>query len=100
MIYTDEYLSYKGLPNHSTVKHGAGQYRRGPVHTNGIESFWSMLKRAYKGTFHKLSGKHLGRYVAEFAGRHNVRELDTLDQMALLVFAMTNKRLRYRDLIA
>ena len=49
--------------------------------TQGIESFWSMLKRAHKGTFYKVSPKHLDRYVTEFAGKHNVREADTLNQM-------------------
>ena len=52
------------------------------AHTNGAESFWSMLKRAHMGTFHKLSPKHLNRYVQEFAGRQNMREKDTIDQMA------------------
>ena len=40
------------------------------AHTNGIESFWSVLKRAHKGVYHKISHKHLQRYVSEFAGRH------------------------------
>ena len=70
------------------------------VHTNGIESFWSMLKRAHKGTFHKLSHKHLQRYVDEFAGRHGVRELDTIAQMESVVIGLVGKRLMYRDLIA
>ena len=65
------------------------------IHVNGIESFWSMLKRAHKGTFHKISKKHLHRYVNEFAGRHNIRPLDTLDQMAAIVRGMDHKRLRY-----
>ncbi len=59
-----------------------------------------MLKRGYVGTYHKMSPKHLNRYVAEFSGRHNVREYDTVDQMAELVFAMEGKRLKYKDLIA
>ena len=58
------------------------------AHTNGVESFWSMLKRAHKGTFHRLSVKHLQRYIDEFAGRHNVREMDTLDQMAHVAAGM------------
>ena len=70
------------------------------AHTNGIESFWSMLKRAHKGTFHKLSPKHLQRYVNEFAGKHNLREADTRDQMIALAVGLVGKRLRYRDLIA
>ena len=70
------------------------------VHTNGIESFWSMLKRAHKGTYHKMSPKHLQRYVNEFAGRHNIREQDTIKQMANVVASSVGKRLMYRDLIA
>ena len=70
------------------------------AHTNGIESFWSMLKRAHKGTFHKFSPKHLDRYVQEFAGRHNLREQDTIDMMAAVAEGMKGERLRYQDLIA
>ncbi len=67
---------------------------------HGIESFWSMLKRGYVGTYHKMSFKHSGRYAAEFAGRHNVRRLDTADQMEALVKSMAGKRLEYRELVA
>ena len=63
------------------MKHSVAEYVRGMAHTNGMESFWSMLKRAHLGTFHKMSPKHLNRYVQEFAGKHNIRESDTLDQM-------------------
>ena len=76
------------------------EYVRGDVHTNGIESFWSMLKRAHKGTFHKMSPKHLDRYIQEFAGRHNLREQDTIKQLAAISGGMDGKRLRYRTLIA
>ena len=99
-IYTDEASGYRGLPHHESVKHSAAEYVRGDVHTQGIESFWSMLKRAHKGTFHKISPKHLNRYVQEFAGRHNLRESDTLDMMAAMVRGLDQKQLRYRDLIA
>ena len=51
------------------------------------------------GTFHRLSAKHLQRYVNEFAGRHSIREHDTLSQMRELVARMAGKRLMYRDLI-
>ena len=63
-------------------------------HTNGIESFWATLKRAHKGVYHKISVKHLQRYVDEFAGRHGVRELDTLDQMEIIAGMMAGKRLK------
>ena len=72
-VYTDDSRSYIGLDrDHEAVKHSASEYVRGLVHTNGIESFWAMLKRAHKGTYHKFSVKHLDRYVIEFAGRHNI----------------------------
>ena len=48
-IYTDDHVAYAGLPNHSTVRHGAGEYVREKVHTNGIESFWALLKRGTWG---------------------------------------------------
>ena len=99
-IYTDDATAYTHLPNHESVKHSVAEYVRGQVHTQGIESFWAMLKRAHKGTFHRLSSKHLHRYVDEFVGRHNMRELDTLDQMAVIARRMENAQLRYRDLVA
>ena len=77
-----------------------GEYVDGMAHTNGIESFWAMLKRGYHGTFHQISPEHLDRYVNEFAGRHNVRVKDTAVQMAAMVQGMTGKPLKYRDLIA
>ena len=103
-VYTDGSTCYKGRENHEAVAHSAGEYVRYlegvKVHTNGVESFWSMLKRAHKGTFHRLSAKHLQRYVNEFAGRHNIRDLDTIRQMEHVVARMVGKRLMYRDLIA
>ena len=96
-IYTDDACAYRALANHASVKHSAGQYVDGQIHTNGVESFWSMLERAHKGTFHKLSPKHLQRYVNEFAGRHNIRELDTLAQMAFIARKLTGKTPAVRD---
>ena len=100
-VYSDDALAYESLPfKHATVKHSLSEYVKGDAHTNGIESLWSMLKRAHKGTFHKLSPKHLDRYIQEFAGRHNLRELDTIEQLAAISDGMDRKRLRYRTLIA
>ena len=100
-VYTDDAAAYQGMPfEHEAVTHSLSEYVRGDVHTNGIESLWSMMKRAHKGTFHKLSPKHLDRYVQEFVARHNLREQDTADIMGLVTDGMGGKRLRYNDLIA
>ncbi len=100
-VYTDDASAYKGIPfDHETVRHSVGEYVKGMAHTNGIESFWATLKRAHKGVYHKISVKHLQRYVDEFAGRHGVRELDTLDQMEVVASLMAGKRLSYKDLVA
>ena len=91
---------YETLPNpHEAVKHSVAEYVRGKAHTNGVESFWSMLKRAHTGTFHKMSPKHLDRYVQEFTGKHNVRDSDTLDQMREVVARLMGRTLPYRQLI-
>jgi len=59
-----------------------------------------VLKRAYHGVYHHISPKHLQRYVDQFAGKHNLRGLDTIDQMGHVVAAMVGKRLLYKDLVA
>ena len=100
-VYTDEHKSYQGMRfDHETVNHSVSEYVRDKAHTNGIESFWTTLKRAYHGTFHHLSPKHLQRYVSEFAAKHNIRDRDTIDQMNAVVAGMVGKRLMYRELIA
>ena len=101
IVYTDDAAAYKSMPfDHASVRHSVGEYVSGMAHTNGVESFWSMLKRAHKGVYHKFSVKHLQRYVTEFAGRHNIREQDTLAQMTTLATGMAGKRLTYASLIA
>ena len=100
MVYTDEAAAYQGLPRkREAVRHSAKEYVRGEAHTNGIESHWSMLKRGIIGTYHHISDKHTNRYAAEFAGRHNSRPADTLEQVSRMVRGMTGKRLRYKDLV-
>ena len=99
-VYTDEHQSYEGMPRkHDSVKHHVGEYVRGQIHTNGMESFWALFKRGYHGTFHKMSYKHLDRYATEFAGRNNIRDLDTVKQMEVLSAGMVGKRLTYAKLI-
>ena len=102
-VYTDDHGGYNRLWlnfEHSSVRHSVREYVKDQVHTNGIESFWALLKRGYYGTYHRMSEKHLHRYVNEFAGRHNQRNADTLDQMGAMVRGMNGKRLRYRELIS
>ena len=100
-VYTDEAKAYRGIPfEHESVRHSTGEYVDGMAHTNGIESFWAMLKRGYHGTYHHMSPKHLSRYINEFTGRHRIRERHTLDQMNLVVDGMVGKRLMYRDLVS
>ena len=98
-IYTDDSRAYIGLENHATVKHSVSEYVNGQAHINGMESFWAMLKRGYHGTYHQMSPKHLDRYVTEFAGRHNVRPNDTMEQLKLMAAGMEGRQLRYADLI-
>ena len=100
-VYTDDHGGYQGMPfEHETVKHSISEYVNGMAHTNGIESFWALLKRGYHGTFHHFSEKHLDRYVTEFSGRHNIRDADTIDMMRSVVSKMAGKRLRYKDLVS
>ena len=98
--YTDDNSAYNHLTNHHTVNHKAGEYVRGKAHTNGIESFWALLRRGYHGVFHHISFKHLHRYVNEFAGRLNIRNMDTMDMMGSIVCGMVGKRLMYKSLVA
>jgi len=100
-VYTDEHSGYAGIEReHGTVCHSVGEFVREMAHVNGVESFWAALKRAHKGVYHKISKRHLNRYVQDFAGRHNVRCSDTIDQLERVVSSMAGKRLTYDALIA
>ena len=100
-VYTDEAPFYRGMTgfNHEIVTHSIGNWVNGMAHTNGVESFWSLLKRGYHGIYHHMSPKHLFRYVNEFQARHNDRESDTEDQMIHLFHRMSGRRLTYAKLI-
>lgn len=77
-VYTDGHAAYKGIHRwerpHRTVNHRAGEYVRGQVHTNGIESVWSLLERSIIGAFHHVSAEHLPRYIDELEWRFNNRK--------------------------
>ena len=69
IIYTDDASAHIGLPrHHETVQHSVGEFVKNMAHTNGMESFWALLKRGYIGIYHWMSNMHLDRYVAEFEG--------------------------------
>ena len=99
-VYTDEHSGYKGIPNyvHSAVKHSVGQYVDGMVSTNGIESFWALLKRGIYGIYHQMSPEHLDRYINEFSFRHNTANQTFTDPFARMFYNSNGRRLTYRRL--
>lgn len=105
-VYTDDHLAYSGMDGlffrHDTVNHSAKEYVRGPVHTNGIESVWAVLKRGLHGVYHHASKKHLFRYVDEFTFRLNEGNVEnhTLARLNSFVDATAGKRLTYERLCA
>jgi transposase-like protein len=99
-VYTDSHGAYAKLAgfDHHIVMHSVGEYVRDQAHTNGIESFWALLKRGYYGIYHHMSAKHLHRYVNEFSFRHNTAKVSTLDFIAMTIERSVDKRLTYREL--
>lgn len=100
-IYSDEWY-YGNLNkdyNHDFIRHDIKQYAKGDVYTNGIESFWSHLKRGIIGIYHNVSRKHLQLYVDEFCFRYNTKDYSEYDRFNLLLCNTQNRRLKYKDLI-
>jgi transposase-like protein len=106
MIHTDEHGGYRSLDGlfygHESVNHGAGEYVRDGIHTNGIESVWAVMKRGLHGVYHHASEKHLARYVNEFTFRLNDGDVrrHTLERLSSLVTASFLPRVAYRELTA
>ena len=101
-LYTDALLSYEGLASqfaHKVVDH-AVEYVNGRVHTNGLENFWSLLKRGINGTYVGIESFHLLRYLDEQTFRYNSRKaLDDQGRSELAIGNVAGKRLTYRELI-
>ena len=101
-IMTDELNSYNGLDkhfkSHHSINHGLKEYVRGDIHTNGIESFWAILKRGIYGIYHFTSRKHLDRYVDEFEYRFNNRNMKDSQRFNKVLIHL-NCRLTYKKLI-
>jgi transposase-like protein len=102
-LMTDESLVYRtvGKPfaSHEAVNHGLYEYVRGLAHINGAESFFSRLKRQLYGTHHAVSPKHLNRYVAEVAFKHNTRWLEDGARTVAAIQGGDRKRLPYRQYV-
>lgn len=104
-LYTDQLKVYRSVRpiRHrpaETVNHSIGEYVRGDVHTNTIESYFSILKRGVVGTYHHVSEKHLKRYLAEFDFRYNERMalgVDDAERTTRAVKGAEGKRLTYRN---
>jgi transposase-like protein len=99
-VFTDELASYTGLDKdyvHQFVNH-AEEYVRGNVHTNGIENFWSLLKRGLKGTYVSVEPFHLFRYLDEQAFRYNERKGTDRERFMETLFSVVGRRLTYRQL--
>ena len=94
--------SYVGLRNyvHESVAHSVGEYVRGMAHTNGMESFWSLLKRGYIGVFHHFTWKHTHRYLAEFEARWSLGKLSGGSRLDALLGKASGIRLTYEELTA
>jgi hypothetical protein len=100
-LYTDAWASYRGLSDeyqHEVIDH-AIEYVRGTVHTNGIENFWSLLKRTIKGTYVSVEPFHLGRYLDEQSFRFNEREDNDAGRFKSVLSSVFGRRLTYKDLI-
>ena len=103
-IYTDEASQYQNLAKdfaaHGYVRHGAGEYVRGEVHTNTIEGYFSIFKRGMKGVYQHCAKKHLHRYAAEFEFRYNNRIANGVDDHGRAIFALkgaAGSGLKYAD---
>ena len=100
VIYSDQYRSYNILRSqyeHDRVDHSV-TYVNGDIHTNGIENFWSLLKRGLMGVFHKVSVKHLSRYLDEFTFRFNARERGSV--MALILENCEQPHIPYAEMVS
>jgi transposase-like protein len=99
-VYSDALRSYRGLDDdyeHATIDH-ATEYVNGRVHTNGIENFWSLLKRGLHGTYVSVSPMHLFRFIDERVFTFNLRDLSDLGRFTVLLQQVSGRRLTYAEL--
>lgn len=100
-VVTDAYYSYRSLKyhfNHVFVDHGKDEYVKDGYTTNGIEGYWSLLKRGIVGIYHQVSPKHLDRYCNEFSFRYNTRKITDVERFNA-VLSLCSGRLTYNGLV-
>lgn len=100
-VMTDEWTAYNNLGkeyDHKVINHRRKEYAIGDIHVNGIENFWSLLKRGILGIYHHVSPEHLKRYCDEFAFRHNTRGIADVDRFGDTL-GKCEARLTYQELI-
>lgn len=96
----NHYLGANRIYDHQTVNHFKKEWVRGEVHTNGIEGFWSLLKRGIQGIYHWVSREHIDRYLIEFAFRYNTRTFAESKRFNYALSNMNDTKLRYKKLIS
>ncbi len=100
VLYTDEHPGYTAVGRaflaHDTVKHSAGEYVRGPVHTNTAEGYFANLKRGLHGIYHHVGSHYLNQYLAEFDFRYNTRKMTDGARTIIALQKADRKRLRLR----
>jgi hypothetical protein len=100
-LFTDAHQSYRGLDPefvHKFVDHAEAYVKDQVVHTNGLENFWSLLKRGLKGTYVSVEPWHLHRYVDEQAFRCNERKITDSERFTEVISSVAGKRLTYKAL--
>lgn len=99
-LMTDEAAQYlrvgKHFQSHGVVRHNSGKYGRDPIHTNTIDSYFSLFKRGLVGTYHHVAPKHLKRYVREFDFRYSARKETDAERATSALKGLEGKRLTYR----
>jgi transposase-like protein len=102
-VYTDEWAGYNKLSglgfDHQTINHNTGLYVKGDIHTQNIESFWSLIKRTLVGTYVSVEPIHLHRYLAEYGFRFDVRKRTEAQRFTAVLSQVAGKRLTFAQLI-
>ncbi len=101
---TDEFNSYKGIDQyfdkHDTVCHRSGEYARGPIHSNTVENYFSILKRGLNGVYQHVGSNHLKRYIGEFDFRYSNKDKTDIERTDIALQGISGKRLMYKGVVS